>query len=44
VGDDDRLLVDGEGNSRISIEDFAVALIDEIDLVRYPRKRVNIAY
>jgi putative NADH-flavin reductase len=38
------LLVDGEGNSRISIEDLAVALIDEAERPRHHRERFTVAY
>lgn len=39
-----QLLVDGEGDSSISVEDFAVALVDELEkgeLIRHP---AHIAY
>ena len=44
IGDDNRLLVDAQGNSAISIEDFAVALVNEIETPRFIRKRVTVAY
>ncbi len=40
----DQLLVDAEGNSAISIEDYAVALLDEIENPRSLRKRITVAY
>ena len=38
------LLVDAEGNSRISLEDLAVALLDEVERPRYRRARFTAAY
>ena len=43
VGDDD-LLVDGEGHSRVSIADYAVAFADEIESGANPRRRLCVAY
>lgn len=40
----DELLVDSEGNSSISIEDFAVALIDEAEQPKHPQARFTVAY
>ncbi len=40
----DRLLTDEEGNSRISMEDFAVAVIDEIEEPKYRGRRFTVAY
>lgn len=40
----DQLLVDAEGRSRISISDFAVALLDELESGGHPGQRVTIAY
>ncbi|SDM29057.1 hypothetical protein SAMN05661010_03853 [Modicisalibacter muralis] len=40
----DELLVDGEGNSAISMEDLAVALIDEAERPRHRRARFTAAY
>ncbi len=40
----DQLLVDAEGNSRISAEDYAVALVDELEKGEHIRRRINIAY
>lgn len=39
----DVLLVDHEGNSQISMEDFAVALIDEAERPQHPRMRFTVA-
>lgn len=40
----DELVVDTDGNSRISIEDLAVALIDEAEAPRHLRQRFTVAY
>ena len=40
----DKLLADHKGESRISMEDFAVALIDEAENHRHIRKRFTVAY
>ena len=32
----ERLLVDGKGESKISIEDYAVAMVDELESPRIP--------
>ncbi len=40
----DQLITDAEGNSRISIEDFAVALIDEVETPHHIRQRFTVAY
>ena len=40
----DQLVRDGEGRSRISIEDFAVALLDELENPRFIRRRFTVAY
>lgn len=40
----DQLLVDHEGNSRISAEDFATALVDEFDNRGHIRRRIHVAY
>ncbi|URL59680.1 NAD(P)H-binding protein [Luteibacter flocculans] len=41
---DDRLLVDAEGHSRISIADFAIGVLDRIERGDAPKKRVTFAY
>ncbi|MCF7221779.1 NAD(P)-dependent oxidoreductase [Marilutibacter chinensis] len=43
VGGDD-LLVDAEGNSRISLQDYAVAMIDELEHPAHARQRFCVAY
>jgi len=40
----DQLLVDGEGQSRISVEDYAVAMIDELEQAAHSRQRFTLAY
>lgn len=41
--DTDRLVTDPEGNSRISYEDYAAALVDEIENPRHIRERFTAA-
>ncbi|MBB6142208.1 hypothetical protein HNQ77_000146 [Silvibacterium bohemicum] len=41
---EDSLLVDAEGNSRISAEDYAIALVDELERPKYIRRRFTAAY
>lgn len=41
---DDNLLVDDEGESRISMEDYAVALVDESENPRHERRRFTVGY
>lgn len=43
LGQDD-LLVDAEGQSRISLADFAIAVLDEAEAARYPQQRFTAAY
>src|SRR5690606_13622309 len=40
----DRLLTDAKGESRISVEDLAVAMIDEMEQPRHHRRRFTVAY
>jgi uncharacterized protein len=40
----DSLLTDGEGRSRISVEDYAVAMIDELEEANHSRQRFCVAY
>lgn len=40
----DQLLVDGEGQSRISVQDYAVAMIDELEQPAHSRRRFTAAY
>jgi putative NADH-flavin reductase len=39
----DQLLTNGEGKSRISAEDFAVALLDEVERPQHLRERITVA-
>ncbi len=43
VGHND-LLVDAQGHSRISMEDFAVAVINEVETGAHVRERITVAY
>lgn len=40
----DRALEDDRGRCRLSRADFAVALIDEAEQAKYPRRRISVAY
>ncbi|HTY22600.1 MAG TPA: NAD(P)-dependent oxidoreductase [Desulfomonilaceae bacterium] len=40
----DRLLTDKKGESRISMEDFAVAFLDELEQPRFLGRRMTVAY
>ncbi|MER7543968.1 NAD(P)-dependent oxidoreductase [Actinomadura sp.] len=40
----DQLLTDGEGNSTISAEDYAVALVDELEKGNAVQRRITVAY
>lgn len=40
----DSLLTDEKGESRISLEDYAVALLDEVERPRHRRRRFSVAY
>ena len=40
----DRLVTDESGSSRISVEDFAVAVIDELDDPQFIQSRFTVAY
>jgi uncharacterized protein len=40
----DRLLEDAQGQSRISREDFAIAIVDELEKPQHRRKRFTAAY
>lgn len=39
----DHLLVDASGNSRISMEDYAIAVVDEIERPKHLRQRFTVA-
>jgi putative NADH-flavin reductase len=40
----DQLLVDEKGESKISIEDYAVAMVDELESPRHSRRRFTVGY
>ncbi|MDQ7732692.1 NAD(P)-dependent oxidoreductase [Halomonas sp. SpR1] len=40
----DTLLADSEGNSRISVQDYAIAMIDELENPRHTNQRFCVAY
>jgi putative NADH-flavin reductase len=40
----DELLIDEQGNSAISFEDFSIALVDEAEQDNYSKKRFTVAY
>jgi uncharacterized protein len=40
----DTLITDGEGKSRISAEDYAVAMVDELEKPQHVRQRFTVAY
>lgn len=40
----DQLITDAEGNSRISMEDYAIALADELEEPQHERQRFTIGY
>lgn len=40
----DTLLTDSEGNSRISVQDYAIAMIDELETPRHTNQRFCVAY
>lgn len=40
----DQLLVDGNGQSRISAEDYAIALVDELETSAHSRQRFTVGY
>jgi hypothetical protein len=40
----DRLLVGPDGQSRVSMEDYAIALVDELETPRHSRRRFTVGY
>jgi uncharacterized protein len=42
--DTDKLVADAQGNSRISMEDYAIALVDELEKPAHQRARFTIGY
>ena len=43
LGKDD-LIVDAEGNSHISVQDYAVAMVDELEQKNHHKERFTIGY
>ena len=43
-GTNDALLVDADGNSAVSMEDYAIAFADEIEHPAHVRERFSVAY
>lgn len=41
---DDTLLADEEGKSWISMEDYAIALVDELETPKHSRRRYTVGY
>ncbi|MBI3144691.1 MAG: NAD(P)-dependent oxidoreductase [Pseudogulbenkiania sp.] len=41
---DDNLLVDAAGKSWISMEDYAIALVDELEVPKHSRRRFTVGY
>jgi uncharacterized protein len=40
----DQLLVDAQGKSRVSVEDYAMAMIDEVEKPQHIRRRFTVGY
>ena len=40
----DHLLADANGNSRISVQDYSVAMIDELEKPAHSRQRFTVGY
>jgi len=40
----DNLITDAQGNSRISNEDYAVAVLDELENPKHPKARMSVGY
>lgn len=40
----DQLVLDAEGKSHISVEDYAVAMVDELEKPQHPKQRFTLAY
>ncbi len=41
---DDELVVDANGESGISMEDYAIAIVDEAESGRHAGRRITVAY
>lgn len=44
VGAEEKMLFDAKGDSKISIDDYAVAMIDELESGKHIAKRITVAY
>lgn len=42
--DGGKLVVDGDGQSHISMEDYAIAVIDELEHPKYPRRQMAVGW
>lgn len=40
----DQLLTDANGDSKISVADYAIAMIDELEAGQHPKQRIGVAY
>jgi putative NADH-flavin reductase len=40
----DQLITDSQGNSRISVEDYAMAMLDEVEAPKHIRRRFTVGY
>lgn len=40
----EQLVTDADGNSRISVSDYAVAMVDELEAAQYLNQRIGVAY
>jgi uncharacterized protein len=40
----DQLITDSQGNSRISVEDYATAMLDEVEAPKHIRRRFTVGY
>ena len=41
---ENQLLIDGTGESRISMEDYAIAFVDELEHPKHNRRRFTVGY
>ncbi|EGR2797943.1 NAD(P)-dependent oxidoreductase [Vibrio navarrensis] len=40
----DQLLTDAQGHSKISVADFASAMLDELEMAKHAKQRISVAY
>ncbi|WP_436323905.1 NAD(P)-dependent oxidoreductase [Vibrio cidicii] len=40
----DQLLTDAQGHSKISVADFASAMLDELEIAKHAKQRISVAY